>query len=1181
MRLFAQLSWYFRREWRRYLGAIALLVIIAVLQLIPPKVVGIVVDGVTQQHYTAEKVWMWIGALVLIAVMVYLLRYVWRVLLFGASYQLAVELREDFYRQLSRQHPAFYLRHRTGDLIARATNDVDRVVFAAGEGVLTLVDSMVMGCAVLIVMSTQISWQLTLLALLPMPLMALAIKRNGDALHERFRVAQAAFSSLNDRTQESLTSIRMIKAFGLEDRQSAQFAADAADTGAKNMRVARIDARFDPTIYIAIGAANLLAIGGGSWMVIHGSLTLGQLTSFVMYLGLMIWPMLALAWMFNIVERGSAAYGRIRTMLEEAPAVDDGTEAVPAGRGVLQVAIRDFIYPQASKPSLEQVNFTLQPGQMLGICGPTGAGKSTILALLQRHFDVTHGEIRFHDLPLPILQLDSWRARLAVVNQTPFLFSDTVANNIALGKPDATQAQIERVAQLASVHDDILRLPQGYETEVGERGVMLSGGQKQRISIARALLLEAEILILDDALSAVDGRTEHQILHNLRQWGGRGGRSLSAPTACRRSLRPVKFWYCSMGILPSAAATRRWPCSPAGTATCIDISSWRPRSTRFRRRKRRPWMRSFTELWPTLKRLLAYGSPWRKPLAIAVAMMWIAAAAEVSGPLLISYFIDNMVAKHTLPLKLVAGLAVAYIALQLLAALLHYNQSLLFNRAAVGVVQQLRSDVMDAALHQPLSEFDTQPVGQLISRVTNDTEVIRDLYVTVVATVLRSAALIGAMLVAMFSLDWRMALVAIAIFPAVLIVMIIYQRYSTPIVRRVRAWLADINDGFNEVINGMGVIQQFRQQARFGERMREASYAHYLARMQTLRLDGFLLRPLLSLFSSLVLCGLLMLFGFSAVGTIEVGVLYAFISYLGRLNEPLIELTTQQSMLQQAVVAGERVFELMDRPRQAWGTDDAPLSSGRVEIDHLSFAYRGDRLVLQDITLDIPSRSFVALVGHTGSGKSTLASLMMGYYPLTHGEIRIDGRPLASLSHSALRRGIAMVQQDPVVLADTFYANVALGRDISEAQVWEALEAVQLAAVARSMSDGLYTQLGEQGNNLSVGQKQLLALARVLVETPQVLILDEATANIDSGTEQAIQQALTKVRQHTTLVVIAHRLSTIVEADTILVLHRGQAVERGTHQQLLAAKGRYWQMYQLQLAGEELAASAREESLSA
>ncbi|MFK3661009.1 SmdB family multidrug efflux ABC transporter permease/ATP-binding protein [Scandinavium sp. NPDC088450] len=592
-------------------------------------------------------------------------------------------------------------------------------------------------------------------------------------------------------------------------------------------------------------------------------------------------------------------------------------------------------------------------------------------------------------------------------------------------------------------------------------------------------------------------------------------------------------------------------------------------------------MRSFGQLWPTLKRLLAYGSPWRKPLGIGMVIMWIAAAAEVTGPLLISYFIDNMVAKSYLPLGIVAGLAAAYVGLQLLAASLHYVQSLLFNRAAVGVVQQLRTDVMDAALRQPLSEFDVQPVGQLISRVTNDTEVIRDLYVTVVSTVLRSAALISAMLVAMFSLDWRMALVAIAIFPAVIVVMVIYQRYSTPIVRRVRAYLADINDGFNEVINGMSVIQQFRQQARFGERMGEASRSHYVARMQTLRLDGFLLRPLLSLFSSLILCGLLMLFGLTTKGTIEVGVLYAFISYLGRLNEPLIELTTQQSMLQQAVVAGERVFELMDKPRQNYGEDQQPLRSGSIDVDNVSFAYRGDRLVLQDINLNVPSRNFVALVGHTGSGKSTLASLLMGYYPLSKGEIRLDGRPLSSLSHTVLRQGVAMVQQDPVVLADSFFANVTLGRDISEEQVWQALETVQLAELARGLDDGIYTRLGEQGNNLSVGQKQLLALARVLVDTPQILILDEATANIDSGTEQAIQQALAAVRERTTLVVIAHRLSTIVEADTIMVLHRGQAVERGTHQQLLEAKGRYWQMYQLQLAGEELAASIEEESLIA
>lgn len=519
MRLFAQLAWYFRREWRRYLGAVILLIIIAILQLLPPKLVGVIVDGVTRDAMPAATVMKWIGVMLLIAIMVYLLRYVWRIFLFGASYQLAVELREDFYRQLSRQHPTFYLRHRTGDLIARATNDVDRVVFAAGEGVLTLVDSMVMGCAVLVVMSTQISWQLTLLALLPMPIMALVIKHYGTQLHQRFKSAQAAFSSLNDQAQESLTSIRMIKAFGLEDYQSRRFASVAEDAGQKNMHVARVDARFDPTIYIAVGFSHLLAVGGGSWMIMQGTLTLGQLTSFVMYLGLMIWPMLALAWMFNIVERGSAAYGRIRQLLNETPVVADGDAVPPQGRGALDVDIRAFSYPQQSRPVLERIAFTLSPGNMLGLCGPTGSGKSTLLALILRHFDLEDGEIRFHGRPLATLNLDSLRQRFAVVGQTPFLFSDTVANNIALGKPDATLAQIQHAARLASVHDDITRLPQGYETQVGERGVMLSGGQKQRIAIARALLLEAEILVLDDALSAVDGRTEHQILQNLKRWG--------------------------------------------------------------------------------------------------------------------------------------------------------------------------------------------------------------------------------------------------------------------------------------------------------------------------------------------------------------------------------------------------------------------------------------------------------------------------------------------------------------------------------------------------------------------------------------------------------------------------------------------------------------------------------------
>ncbi|WP_086111406.1 SmdB family multidrug efflux ABC transporter permease/ATP-binding protein [Xenorhabdus beddingii] len=576
------------------------------------------------------------------------------------------------------------------------------------------------------------------------------------------------------------------------------------------------------------------------------------------------------------------------------------------------------------------------------------------------------------------------------------------------------------------------------------------------------------------------------------------------------------------------------------------------------------------KLWPSLKRLLSYSKNYRKPMIIAVLMSWVAALAEVSGPLLVSYFIDNMVATGNLPLDTVISLAAIFLVLQLVAAALHYYQSLFFNQASVGVVQQLRTDVMNSALRQPLSAFDNQPVGQLISRVTNDTEVIKDLFVNVIPTVFRSIALIGAMLIAMFILDWRMACVAILMFPAVLLVMFIYQRFSTPIVRRVRGYLADINDGFNEAINGMTVIQQFRQQARFGEKMLATNRAHYQARMQALRLDGILLRPLLSFFSTAILCGLLLLFGLKGAEIIGVGVLYAFINYLGRLNEPLIELTAQQSVLQQAVVSGERVFELMDSPQQQYGDDLEALASGRIDIENLNFAYRSDKLVLSDINLHVPSHGFMALVGHTGSGKSTLANLIMGYYPWQDGEIYLDGRPVSSLSHAVLRNGVAMVQQDPVVLAASFLYNITLGRDISEEKVWEVLEMVQLSEFIHNLPDGLNSVLGEQGNTLSAGQKQLLAMARVLVQTPQILILDEATANIDSGTEQSVQKALAMIRKQTTLVVIAHRLSTIVEADSILVLHRGAIVEQGQHQQLLAQRGRYYQMYQLQQVGETL-----------
>ncbi|CAL4324825.1 Multidrug resistance-like ATP-binding protein MdlA [Buchnera aphidicola (Eriosoma grossulariae)] len=519
MQLFRQLKWYFIKEWKRYLGSISLLIIISILQLLPPKLVGIIVDIVMQPKiHNHKNTIIWIIIMFFTALAVYILRYIWRILLFGASYQLAVELRIKFYSCLSKQESVFYLKNRTGDLMARGINDVDKVVFAAGEGVLTLVDSLVMGCSVLLVMSHQINFQLTMISLLPMPIMAILINRYGKQLHQYFKQAQAAFSSLNNQAQESLTSIRMIRAFGLEKHQSKKFFYTANEAGKKNMKVAKIDAKFDPTIHLSIAFSNLLAITFGGWLVWHGKISLGQLTSFIMYLGLMIWPMLAFAWMFNIVERGSAAWDRIQSVLKQNKNIYNGKINVPKKSGDLEIQIEKFYYPENINICLKKINISIKPGHKIGICGPTGSGKSTLIRLIQKNFNISQGKILYHNCSLSNFKIKQWRKKLAVVNQTTFLFSDSISNNIAFGKPDATQKEIEEVAKISYVHKDIIRLQNGYKTKVGEKGVMLSGGQKQRISIARALLLRSEFLILDDALSSIDAYTENKILNNLQLW---------------------------------------------------------------------------------------------------------------------------------------------------------------------------------------------------------------------------------------------------------------------------------------------------------------------------------------------------------------------------------------------------------------------------------------------------------------------------------------------------------------------------------------------------------------------------------------------------------------------------------------------------------------------------------------
>ncbi|EJK2113590.1 multidrug ABC transporter permease/ATP-binding protein [Vibrio navarrensis] len=517
MKIFWQLRWFFRLRWKHYCGSILLFMLISAMQLITPKAVGNIVDGIVADTMSTDEMMQWLGLLLLVWLAIYVCRILWRVWLFGASIELGTILRNRLYQHLSTQPPHFFERYKTGDLMARGTNDVKNVVVTAGEGVLTAADSLITGIAVLIIMITQISWKLTLVALLPMPFLGIVIFYIVRILHQRFKVAQEAFSDMSDLTQESLNGVRMLRAFGLENQEQQRFDAVVEDTGNKNIAVARVDARFDPAIQLTIGLSFFLSISVGAYLVHHQEITLGDLTAFTMYLGLMIWPMLAFAFLFNILERGSAAWNRLEEIFAQKPEIVSGNESLTKEPQPLHVNIESYHWSEDLPAALSQCHFTVAPGSMLGIAGPVGSGKSTLLSLLLRQQEMQHGDIQYGQVALKNADLEQWRSKFAVVSQSPFLFSCSIFENIALGCPNASKEEVFRAAKLACIHDDILKFPDGYDTEVGEKGITLSGGQKQRIAIARAMLLNAEILILDDALSAVDGRTEHQILRNLEQ----------------------------------------------------------------------------------------------------------------------------------------------------------------------------------------------------------------------------------------------------------------------------------------------------------------------------------------------------------------------------------------------------------------------------------------------------------------------------------------------------------------------------------------------------------------------------------------------------------------------------------------------------------------------------------------
>ncbi|MCC5802239.1 ABC transporter ATP-binding protein [Rossellomorea vietnamensis] len=570
-------------------------------------------------------------------------------------------------------------------------------------------------------------------------------------------------------------------------------------------------------------------------------------------------------------------------------------------------------------------------------------------------------------------------------------------------------------------------------------------------------------------------------------------------------------------------------------------------------------------------RLMGYTKPYKRSLMAAFSLLLLTTIGDVFGPIIIKIFIDDYLTPRVFPYGPLAGLAAAYILIQTGNVLISYFQLLKFQEIALRIIQQLRVDVFTKVQGLGMRYFDHTPAGGVVSRVTNDTEAIKDMFVSVLVSFIQGVFLLTGIFIAMFVLNTKLAFFCLFILPVIFIIMKMYRAYSSIFYQDMRERLSQLNAKISESLQGMSIIQVFRQEKRLRLEFGDINEKHYCAGMKNIKVDGLLLRPAIDLVYVAALIVVLSYFGITSfTQPIEIGVLYAFINYLDRFFEPVNQIMMRLSMFQQAIIASSRVFKLLDEEELSPGQTiengkSETIGKGEITFDNVSFSYDGENDVLKKISFSAKPGETVALVGHTGSGKSSIINLLMRFYEFDQGDILVDGRSIKMYPMAELRQKMGLVLQDPFLFYGDIKGNIKLHDEgMSEKEVEEAAEFVQANTFIEKLPGGYAHPVVERGSTLSSGQRQLIAFARTMATKPKILVLDEATANIDTETEEQIQNALRRMRKGRTTIAIAHRLSTIQDADLILVLQQGEIVERGSHQELLHQKGIYHKMYLLQ-----------------